>query len=116
VIFFLPSKNSRGDSNGFDVGDSSRTAEKTDISREWWLHSGLTLLTFDGFNQTGLFTTNISTSTTVNVNVKVISSSTGVLTNQTSLVSFINGDLKVVGFLIEFTTNINISWIEKGLV
>lgn len=62
-----------GDGNGLDVGDSGGAAEKTDISGEWGLQSGLTSLSFDGLNQSGLLTANISTSTAVNVNIEFVS-------------------------------------------
>jgi hypothetical protein len=107
--FFLPSKNGRSNGDSFDVGNSGRAAEKTDISREWRLQSRLSLLAFNRFNQTGFLTTNIGTSTTVNVNIKIKTRSTGILTNQTSSISFVDGFLEMVGFLVKFTTNIDIS-------
>lgn len=62
-----------GDGNGLDVGDSGGAAEKTDISGEWGLQSGLTSLSFDRLDQGGFLTANISASTAVNVNIEVVS-------------------------------------------
>lgn len=107
----IPSQNSGCYSNSFDISDSRRTTKETDISREWWLQSWFALFAFNGFNKRSFFTTNVSTSTTMNINIEIITRSTSILANKTSFICFIDSFLKMRCFLIEFTTDVDISYI-----
>jgi hypothetical protein len=98
----------RGDSDGLDVGNSGRASENTDSSREWRLQAGLAGLAFERLDERSLLTANVCTHTTVNVDIKVVAGATGVLANETSLVSFLNGTLKDSGLVVELTTDVNV--------
>jgi len=52
-------------SYSFYVGYGCWAPENSNISWEWWLQSRLSLLSFNGFNQSSFFSTDISTSSTV---------------------------------------------------
>lgn len=103
------SQDGGGNSDSLDVGDGGGASEKTDISREWGLQARLTSLTLDRLDQSSLFTANVGPSTTVNVHIKIVSGTAGVLSDQTSLVSLINSDLEVGGLVVELSTDINVS-------
>jgi len=47
----LPSHDSGADSNSFDISDGSGATVKTNVGREGRLKSGLTFISFKGFNQ-----------------------------------------------------------------
>jgi hypothetical protein len=44
----------------------------------------------------------------VNVDVKVVAGATGILTNETSLVSFLDGTLKDSGLMVELATDVDV--------
>ena len=66
--------------NSLDIGDSRRTSVKTCVGRERWLESWLTRLAFQTLNQSRLFSTDVSTSSCLNINVKIVTRSTGIFT------------------------------------
>lgn len=98
------------DSDGLNVGDRGGTAKETDIGREGRLQPGLALLALERLDEGGLFTTDVSTSTSVEVDVKVVAGATGVLANVASLVGLVDGLLDVGSFLEEFSSNVNVGW------
>ncbi|WPK23735.1 hypothetical protein PUMCH_000980 [Australozyma saopauloensis] len=102
------SQNGWSNSNGLDIGNSGWSTEQTNTGREWRLQSWLTGLTLYGLNERGLLTTNVSTHTSVDVDIKVVTGATSVLTNQASLVSLVDGLLQHNGFVIELTTDVNV--------
>ena len=95
-------------SNGLNVGDSRRATEKTDSSRERRLQTRLSRLALKRLDEGGLLTTDVGTHTTVNVDVEVVSGTTGVLSDETSLVGLLNGTLENGGLVVEFTTDVNV--------
>lgn len=98
----------RSHGDGFDVGDSAGATEGTDGGGERRLQTRLAGLAFEGLDEGGLLTANIGTGTTVDVNVVVVAGSAGVLTDLTGLVGFVDGALEDGGFMVEFTTNVDI--------
>lgn len=97
------------DGDGLDVGDCRWATEKTNGSWEWWLQTRLAWLTLKRLDEGGLLTTDVGTHTTVNVDVKVVSRSAGVLSDQTVLVGLLNGALKDGSLVVELTTNVDVS-------
>ena len=97
-----------GDSNGLDVGNSGRATEETNGSREWGLQTGLAGLALKRLNERCLLTADVCAHTTVEVDVEVVAGATGVLTDKTSLVSFLNGALKNSGLVVELTTDVDV--------
>lgn len=100
--------NGRGDSNGLDVGDGRRATEKTDGGREWGLQARLSRLALERLDEGSLLTTDVGSHTTVDVDVEVVSSTTGVLSDETSLVGFLDGALKDGGLVVELATDVDV--------
>lgn len=103
------SQDSRSHSNGFDVSHGRRATEQTDISGERRLQSRLALFAFDGFDQTGLFTANVCTGTAMNVDIEIVAATACVLADQSSGVSLVDSFLEVRSFVVELTTDVNVS-------
>ena len=103
--------NGRGDRDGFDVCDGARAAEEAHISREGWLQPWLALLALDTLYERGLLSTDVRSSTTVNVDIKVITGVAGVLADEAIGVGLIDGLLYVLCLLIELPTNIDVSGV-----
>ena len=99
---------SRCDSYSLDVGDGSGTSEESDIGREWRLQSGFTLLSFDRFDESSLFSANVSSSSSVEVDIEIVAGSTGVLAEVSSFVGFVDRLLNVVGLHEEFSSNVDV--------
>ena len=100
------------------VGDSGRTAVQTGVSGEWGLQTGLTLLTLQRLQLSGLFTTHVSTSSAVDENIKVVTRAASIATNQTThetnsallplLIGFVDGFFQTNTLVVEFTTDVNV--------
>ena len=101
------------DGNGLDVGNGRGATEKSDIGGERRLQSGLTLLALDGFDQSGLFTTDVGTGASVQVDVKVVAGSAGILSDETGGIGLVDGLLNVRCFLVEFTSNVDVGCKES---
>jgi hypothetical protein len=99
---------SRGDSDGLDVGNGGRAAEETNGSREWGLQAGLAGLALEGLDERSLLATDVSAHTTVDVDVKVVARAASVLADQTGLVCFLDGALEHSGLVVELATNVNV--------
>lgn len=99
---------SRGDSNGLDVGDCRGAAEETDGSRERWLKTGLARLAFERLDEGRLLTADIGTGTPVEVDIKVVARIARIFTDEAVLVSLIDGRLKDLGFVDEFASDIDV--------
>ena len=96
------------DGNGLDVGDGRRATEQTDSSGEWGLQTRLSGLALERLDEGGLFTTDVSTHTTVDVDVEVVAGATGVLSDETSLVGLLDSTLKNSGLVVELATDVNV--------
>ena len=103
------SQDGGGNGDSLDVGNGGGATEETDISGEWGLQARLSSLTLDRLDQGGLLTADIGTGATVNVHIEIISRTASVLSDQSGLVSLINGDLEVRSLVVELSTNINVS-------
>jgi hypothetical protein len=101
--------NRRGDRDRFDVCDGGRAAEEAHISREGRLQPWLALLALDTLYERGLLSTDVRSSTTVDVDIKVITRVAGVLADETVGVGLIDGLLYVLCLLIELATNVDVS-------
>lgn len=101
--------NGRANSNCFDVCHSCGATPKAGVGWKWRLHAGLSRLALKGLNKSTFLTTNISTSTSVNINIKVISSTASVLTEESLSISFIDCLLKLYLLIPELASNIDVS-------
>jgi len=99
---------SRGDSDGLDVGDGRRATEDTDGSREWGLQAGLAGLALERLNKGGLLTADVGAHTTVDVDVKVVARAARVLADQAGLVGLLDGALEDRSLVVELTTNVDV--------
>lgn len=99
----------RGDRDSLDVGDGGRASEKTNIGREGGLQSGLSLFALDGLDQSRLLSTDVSTSASVEVDIERVSGSAGVLADKAGLVRLIDGLLDVRAFLVELSSDVDVS-------
>ena len=75
-------ENGGGDGHGLAVGDGGGTTVQTGIGGEWRLQTRLALLAFQGFQLGRFFTTDISTSTTMDKDIKVVATATSITTNE----------------------------------
>jgi len=92
-----------------DVSHGGRATKESDVGRERRLETWFSLLAFQTLNQGSLFTANVSTSSSVEVDVKVIARAACVFTNETSFISFSNGLLQVGSLLVELSTDVDVS-------
>merc|ERR1712142_851844 len=83
-------------------------AKHTNVSWEWWLQAGLTLLALQGLYEGSLLSTDVSSGTSVHEHIKVITSSTGVLAKETSFVSLVNSHLHVGRLIIELSADVDV--------
>ena len=94
-------KNGRSHGHGLTVSDGGGTAVQTSIGGEWRLQTRLALLAFQRFQLSGFFTTDVGTSTTMNKDIKVVTTATGIAADEARdnytmeclplLVSFVDG-------------------------
>jgi hypothetical protein len=66
--------------------------------------------TFDGLDQGSFLATDVGTSATVDVDVKVVSGATGVFTDESSTVGFVDCLLDMRSFLVELAADVDISY------
>ena len=102
------SNNRRGDGDGLNIRDGSRTTEESNVGGEGRLKSGLSLLSFERFDQGRLFSADVRSRSSMEIDVEVVARSTGVLSDQSRLVRFGNRLLDVIRFLKEFSSNVNV--------
>merc|ERR1712180_205840 len=102
------STDGRSNSNSFHISYSCWTAKNANISRKGWLQAWLSLFSFKRFNESCFFTTDIGSCTPVHKHIKGISRVTCIWAKETSFVSFIDCNLHVRSFIVEFTTDIYI--------
>ena len=98
------------DGNSLDIGNGRWTTEKSYIGWEWRLQSWFTLFALDRFDKGSLLSTDISSSTSVEVDVESVSRSTSVLAEETSGISLVDGLLDVRCFLVELSSNVDVGW------
>lgn len=101
----------RCDSNGLDVGDCAGATEQTDCGGEGRLETGLAGLTLNGLDERGLLTTNVGTHSSVNVYVKVVSGTAGVLADQASCVGLVDSVLENSSFVVELATDVDVGGV-----
>lgn len=97
-----------GDGDSLDVGDGRGAAKETDVGGERRLKTGLALLALERLDKSSLLTTDVGTGTTVEVDVKVVARTAGVLADEASSVGLVNGLLDVVGLLDELSTDVDV--------
>jgi hypothetical protein len=73
------SADGRSNSDGFHVGHGSRASKEANGSREGGLEARLSRLAFERFDQRGLFTTDISAHSSVDVDIEIVARTTSVL-------------------------------------
>merc|ERR1719494_911081 len=98
----------RSNGDSFNISDSGWTSKHPNISWEWGLQAGFTLLALQTLDQCGFLSADVSSSTTVHVHVEIISRSTSILPDQTVLVSLVDGELHVRCFIIELSPDIDV--------
>jgi hypothetical protein len=103
-------RDSRGHSDGLDVGDGRGTTKETDIGRERGLETGLALLALDRLDERRLLAADVRSGTAVHVDVKVVARSAGVLADETGLVRLVDGLLDVRSLLVELSADVDVGW------
>lgn len=91
-----------------DVSDCRRAAIKTCVSREGRLQSGATGFAFNALNKTSLFTTNVCSSTTMDIDIKVIAATAGVFAQEALIVGLVHGFLELVNLVPELAADVNV--------
>ncbi len=102
-------KNGGGHSDGLDVGDGGGAAVETNVGRERRLQTGLAGLAFQGLDQAGLLTANVSAATAADIDIKVVAGTARVLANEALLIGLSDGAIKAVGLVPELSTNVDVS-------
>ena len=106
------SANCRGDRDSLDVCNSGGTTEEANVCREGGFQPRFSLFALEGLDQGGFFAAYIGASTTMDVNVEIVSGTAGVFTDETGLVCLIDRLLQMSGFLEEFTTDVDIGSVR----
>ena len=96
------------DSNGLDVGDGRWASEKTDGCWERWLKTWLSWLALEGLDQGSLLSADVSTHSTVDVNIEVVAGATGILADETVLVRLLDSALQNSRLVVELATNVDV--------
>jgi hypothetical protein len=95
--------------HGLNVSDCGGAAEDSDVSREWWLNSGLALATLQRFYQRGFLAANIRTGASVKKQIVIVSSSAGILSEEALLVRLVDRFLEYNGLVEVFSSNVDVS-------
>lgn len=101
----------RTDGNSLNIGDGAGAAEQTDGGGEGGLQARLAGLALDRLDERGLLTTDIGTHSAVDVNIEVVACAAGVLTDEASLVGFVDGPLEYGCFMVEFATDVDVGGV-----
>ena len=100
--------NRRSHRDGFHIRHRSRTPKQANISGEWRLQPRLPLLSFYTLNEGRFLPADVRARPAVDVYVKIIPGTTGVLAEQTSLVGLVDGLLEVRRLLVEFAADVDV--------
>ena len=97
-----------GNRDGFDVRDSCWATEEANIGRERRLETGFTLLALEGLDERSLFTTDVRSRSTVEVDIEGVARAAGVLAKIAGFVRLIDRLLDVRRFLVELATDVDV--------
>src|SRR5579863_2279603 len=98
--------------NRLDIVDGGRTAEQTDIGREWRLQPRLALLAFEAFEQRGLFAADIGAGAVRNVEVERPAVDV-VLADQLGLIGLIDRGLQMLALANELAADIDVAGMRS---
>merc|ERR1719285_596846 len=104
-----PPADGRSNSNSFNIGYSGRAAKNSNISWEWRLQAGLSLLPLEALNQGSLLSTDVGASSTVHKQVKVIAGAAGVGPKEAGIIGFLDGLLQVGGLIVELSSDVDVA-------
>lgn len=97
-----------GDSDRLDVSDGRRASEQSNVSGEGRLETRLALLALQTLNQRRLLSADVRPSPTMEVHVEAVPRTTGVFSNEPSLVGLVDGLLDMRRLLEELTTDVDV--------
>mmetsp|Transcript_10680 Transcript_10680/g.18814 ORF Transcript_10680/g.18814 Transcript_10680/m.18814 type:complete len:468 (-) Transcript_10680:308-1711(-) len=103
-----PTQNGWRDGDGFDVGDGGWTSKETDPGGEGWFETRLSLSSLQGFDQRRFFAANVGSCTAMQKDIKVVSATAGVLSDQSCVVCLMDGFVQDDGLVEVFSTNVNV--------
>ncbi len=107
-----PARAAPADSGGYGdslhIRNGGGAAEEADVSRERWFETWLSLLSFKTLDQSGLFASDVGSSTTMKVYVEAVARPACVWTEESSLVGLRDGLLEVGRFLVKLATNVDV--------
>ena len=109
TIGFNQPADSGSNSNSFNIGDSSGAAKNSNISGEWGLQAGLSLLPLKAFNQGSLLSTDVGASSTVDKQVKVVAGAASVGSKEAGIIGFLDGLLQVGGLVVELSSDVDVA-------
>mmetsp|Transcript_13585 Transcript_13585/g.38917 ORF Transcript_13585/g.38917 Transcript_13585/m.38917 type:complete len:207 (+) Transcript_13585:780-1400(+) len=95
-------------SDGFDVGNGGWTTKNTHPGGERGLEAWLSLPTLETFNQGSFFTTNVSTRSTVEIDIEIVPGATRILSDQPGLVRFVNSLIQHHCLVEVFATDVDV--------
>jgi hypothetical protein len=98
------------DSHSLHVGDRGRATEKADVGGERRLETGFALLALERLDERCLLAADVCSSSAMKVDVKVVAGPASILADETSFVRFVDGGLDVGSFLVELSTDVNVSF------
>merc|ERR1719341_308226 len=96
-------------SNSLHIGDSGGAAKHSNISWEWRLQPGLSLLAFQGLDESSFLSTDVGTSSTVHKQVKVIPTATCIGSQEPCVISLLDGHLKVASLVVELSSDVDVA-------
>merc|ERR1712045_248925 len=109
MLISSSSADSGSHGHGLDIGDCGGTAEHANISREWRLQTGVTLLSLQRLDKSCLLTTDVGSGTAMNEQIKVVSAATGVLPQEPGIVGLSDGHLEVAGLVVELSSDVDVA-------
>merc|ERR1719209_143157 len=104
-----PPADGGSNSNSFNIGDSGGAAKNSNISWEWGLQAGLSLLPLEALNQGSLLSTDVGASSTVHKQVKVITGAAGVGPKEAGIIGLLDSLLQVGGLIVELSSDVDVA-------
>mmetsp|Transcript_29109 Transcript_29109/g.45021 ORF Transcript_29109/g.45021 Transcript_29109/m.45021 type:complete len:208 (-) Transcript_29109:323-946(-) len=104
-----PSQDGGGNGNSLNIGHSSRATIQPNVGRERRLQSRLASITLQALNQRSFLSTNVSSSSSMDVNFHRPATATSIRSKKTRSSCLCDGFFKAVTFKNELTSNVDVS-------
>ena len=95
-------------SNGLDVGNSCWATVESCVSWKWGLQSRTTGLALEGLDESRFLSTNISTGSSVGIDIKVVATTASILSKEALVICFFDCSFELESLVPKLTSAIDI--------